>query len=61
MPEMTSQDAQSQEVITAENTDESAAIEGAEYYARSSPSLQQRAGTEQKLWGAGSPQRLHTD
>ncbi len=29
--------------------------------ARSSPSLQQRAGTEQKLWGAGSPQRLHTD
>ena len=28
MPEMTSQDAQSQEVITAENTDESAAIEG---------------------------------
>ncbi len=36
-------------------------IPGAEYYARSSPSLQQRAGTEQKLWGAGSPQRLHTD
>ena len=28
MPEMTSQDAQSHEVITAENTDESAAIEG---------------------------------
>ena len=28
VPEMTSQDAQSQEVITAENTDESAAIEG---------------------------------
>ena len=36
-------------------------VAGTEHYARSLAPIQQRIGTEQKLRGTGSPQRLHTD
>ena len=36
-------------------------VAGTEHYARSLAPIQQRIGTEQKLRGTGSPQRLHAD